>query len=115
LLFAPERGYAQGLFRVVGVSLYVSAVCKDDLKKRSNVRVQNVRRDFEWDFNDNFGVVIDGFKDKRNAVSFQTTPRGNIRDLQIIDGGTFNRDWDALWYCRTQITDTAWVAEMAIP
>lgn len=95
--------------------LYISAICKDDLKNRNNVRVQNVRRDFEWDFNDNFGVVIDGFKDKRNAVSFQTTPKGNLRDLQIIDGETFNRDWDALWYCRTSITDTAWVAEMAIP
>ncbi len=95
--------------------LYISAICKDDLKNRNNVRVQNVRRDFEWDFNDNFGVVIDGFKDKRNAVSFQTTPKGNLRDLQIIDGETFNRDWDALWYCRTSITDTAWIAEMAIP
>jgi hypothetical protein len=95
--------------------LYVGAVCHDNLKKRTNVRVQNLRRDFDWDFNDNFGVVIDGFKDKRNAVSFQATPRGNIRDLQIIDGETFNRDWDALWYCRTMITDTAWVVEMAIP
>lgn len=95
--------------------LYVSAICKDDLKNRNNVRVQNLRRDFEWDFNDNFGVVIDGFKDKRNAVSFQTTPRGNIRDLQSIDGETFNRDWDALWYSRTTITDTAWIAEIAIP
>jgi hypothetical protein len=95
--------------------MYISAICKDNLKNRNNVRVQNVRRDFEWDFNDNFGVVIDGFKDKRNAVSFQTTPKGNLRDLQIIDGETFNRDWDALWYCRTQVTDTAWIAEIAIP
>jgi hypothetical protein len=95
--------------------LYVGAVCRDDLRNRNHVRVQNLRRDFDWDFNDNFGVVVDGFKDKRNAVSFQTTPRGNLRDLQVVDGTSFNRDWDALWYCRTQITDTAWIAEMAIP
>lgn len=95
--------------------LYVSAICKDDLSNRNNVRVQNLKRDFEWNYNDNFGIVIDGFKDKRNAVTFQTTPYGNIYDAQIIDGETNNKDWDALWYSRTTITDTAWIAEIAIP
>ncbi|MDX2283583.1 MAG: DUF5916 domain-containing protein [Bacteroidia bacterium] len=95
--------------------LYVGAFCRDDYRRASNLRVQNLRRDYLWDLNDGFGVAIDGFLDKRNAVSFQTTPAGNIRDLQVIDGDTYNRDWDALWYSRTLVTDSGWYAEMAIP
>lgn len=96
-------------------NLYIGAFCKDDLSNRNNLRVQNLRRDYDYDNNDNFGIAIDGFSDKRNAASFQISPYGNIRDLQVIDGYTFNRDWDALWQGRTHVTDSGWYAEMVIP
>ena len=95
--------------------LYVGATCFGDYRQRRNLRVQNLRRDFEFDDNDLFGIALDGFLDQRNAVSFQTSPYGSQRDLQVIDGETFNREWDALWFVRTHRTDSCWTAEFAIP
>jgi uncharacterized protein YkvS len=92
--------------------LYVSAVC---YQPKDLMRVQNFRRDFDFDLNDLFGIAIDGYKDKRNATIFQATPKGNMRDLQVQDGTVFNIEWDALWQVRTSIHDEYWVAEMAIP
>jgi hypothetical protein len=52
---------------------------------------------------------------KRFCVSFQTTPYGNQRDLQVFDGTFKDNDWDALWKVRTTITDSGYYAEFAIP
>ncbi|MEM6804579.1 MAG: DUF5916 domain-containing protein [Bacteroidota bacterium] len=97
--------------------LYIGAICKDSLYKRSLLRVRNMQRDFSGYGNDRFSVAIDGLMDKRNAVGFEVTPYGSQREIQVIDGAEFNGNvnWDALWYVRTEITDTAWIAEMAIP
>lgn len=97
--------------------LYVSAVCLESLVSKNRLRVRNLRRDFQAYGNDRFSIALDGLLDKRNAVGFEVTPYGSQRELQVIDGdeGGGNDDWDALWFVRTQITDTAWVAEMAIP
>ncbi len=93
-------------------ALYVAAVC---YQPRSSLRVQNLERDFSNEENDLFGIAIDGFLDQRNAVAFQTTPYGNQRDLEVIDGSEINTDWDARWDVRTRIEDDRWVVEMAIP
>jgi hypothetical protein len=95
--------------------LYVSMVCYDKLKRKTSVRVQNMARDCDFEQNDIAGFAIDGFLDKRNSVTFQSTPFGAQRDIQVIDSDNFNREWDALWFVRTSISDTAWVAEFAIP
>ena len=93
-------------------ALYIAAICE---QPRDTLRVQNLQRDFAFDENDLFGIAIDGFIDHRNAVAFQVTPRGNQRDLEVIDGSDFNIDWNARWDVRTQIYDDHWVVEMAIP
>jgi len=95
--------------------LYIGAICHDNFEDPTNLRVQNLGRDYDWDLNDGFGIAIDGFLDKRFAVSFQTTPLGNIRDLQAIDAEYYNRDWDALWSTKTTIEEDRWIVEMAIP
>lgn len=92
--------------------LYVAAIC---YQPKSTIRVQNLRRDFDYDFNDLFGIAIDGYQDKRNASVFQVSPYGNIRDLQALDGTIYNREWDALWQARTQRMEDRWTLEMAIP
>ncbi|MEM9847315.1 MAG: DUF5916 domain-containing protein [Bacteroidota bacterium] len=97
--------------------LYVGVLNLDSLPNRSQLRVRNMQRDFSGYGNDRFSIAIDGLMDKRNAVGFEVTPYGSQREIQVIDGDEFdgNVNWDALWYVRTQITDTAWIAEMAIP
>ncbi|NJL76512.1 MAG: carbohydrate binding family 9 domain-containing protein [Saprospiraceae bacterium] len=92
--------------------LYVAAIC---YQPKSTIRVQNLRRDFDYDFNDLFGIAIDGYQDKRNASVFQVSPYGNLRDLQALDGTLYNREWDALWQGRTQRLEDRWTVEMAIP
>ncbi|MEM9673495.1 MAG: DUF5916 domain-containing protein [Bacteroidota bacterium] len=97
--------------------LYLGAICYDSLTDRRRVRVRNMQRDFNAYGNDRFGVALDGLMDQRNAVGFEVTPYGSQREVQVIDGDEFdgNDSWDALWYVRTQITDSAWIAEIAIP
>ena len=93
-------------------ALYVSAWCE---QPRDTLRIQNLERDFDFDDNDLFGIAIDGFLDRRNAVAFQVTPRGNQRDLEVIDGTDSNIDWNARWDVRTRSEDDHWTVEMAIP
>ncbi len=93
-------------------ALYIAAVC---YQPREELRIQNLRRDFSYEDNDLFGVAIDGFLDKRNAIVFQTTPYGSQRDMEVIDSSEFNEDWDARWTVKTRIEDDRWIAEMAIP
>ncbi|EAY26261.1 DUF5916 domain-containing protein [Microscilla marina] len=94
--------------------LYIGAFCKDSLGKKG-LRVPNLRRDFDWGSGDLFGVVIDAFRDERNAISFQTNPYGARRDMQVFDSNIFDTDWDGFWKVRTSRTDEGWIAEMRIP
>ncbi|HMQ00333.1 MAG TPA: DUF5916 domain-containing protein, partial [Cyclobacteriaceae bacterium] len=82
---------------------------------RKDIRVQNMQRDFDFDTNDLFGVAIDGFRDKRNAMVFQCNPFSAQRELLALDGSNFNREWDGLWRARTHLTDSGWYAEIALP
>ena len=113
----PDQGQP-GTYRTVvrvvydETALYVAAICE---QPRETLRVQNLERDFAFDDNDMFGIAIDGMLDQRTAVAFQTTPKGNQRDLEVIDGSDFNSDWNARWDVRTRIEDDHWTVEMAIP
>lgn len=92
--------------------LIVGAWC---YQPKSTIVVRNLDRDFEYFQNDLFGISIDGILDKRNALTFQVTPLGNMRDMQIIDGSEFNVDWNANWEAKTTIKDDLWMAEILIP
>jgi Domain of unknown function (DUF5916)/Carbohydrate family 9 binding domain-like len=95
-------------------NLYVGAYCFDTLGK-SGVRVAEILRDFDWGKNELFGVVFDPDNTKRLATTFQTTPYGNQRDMQVFDDEFYNINYDALWDVRTQITAKGWYAEFKIP
>jgi len=94
--------------------LYVSAVCYDTVGK-NKFRVLNLHRDFVTSNSDFFAVAIDGYNDERNCVIFGMNPYGVQRDLLSFDDNYYDPDWDGLWLVRTQRTDTAWIAEVAIP
>ncbi len=93
--------------------IYIGAKLYDDPGERP--RVSSLSRNFDYFENDLFGVVFDTFNNERDAISFQVTPYGNQRDLQVFDDAVFNRDFDVVWYAETQITDEGWTVEMAIP
>jgi hypothetical protein len=95
-------------------NLYFGVFCEDSLGKKG-VRVQDLRRDFQFGENDIFFIQLDPQNLKRFCVSFQTTPYGNQRDLQAFNDDFRDNDWDALWKVRTQITDNGYFAEFEIP
>ena len=95
-------------------NLYFGVFCKDSLGKKG-VRVQDFRRDYSFNQNDGFWIQLDPQNLKRYCMSFQTTPLGTQRDLQVFDDSFFDSDWDALWDVRTQITPDGYFAEFAIP
>ncbi len=95
-------------------NLYVGAICYDTAGS-AGVRVPDLRRDFDYFENDLFGVSFDAFKDNRNSQIFQTNPYGALRDIEVIDGQVQNTDWDESWKVRTELTDSSWNVEMAIP
>jgi hypothetical protein len=95
-------------------NLYIGAFCKDLLGKKG-IRVQDLRRDFNYGENDVFGVQIDAQNTKQFSVSFQTTPYGNQKDLQVFNGKNKDIDWNALWSVKTTRTDNGYYVEFAIP
>lgn len=94
--------------------LYVGVICYDSVG-RNNYRALNLKRDFSAASSDFFAIAIDGYNDERNAVMFGMNPYGAQRDLLSFDDNYYDPDWDGLWTVRTQRTDTAWIAEIAIP
>ncbi len=95
-------------------NLYIGAFCQDSLGQKG-VRVQDLRRDFQYYENDIFYVQLDPQNLKQYCVSFQTTPYGNQGDLQAFNDTNRDSDWNALWKVRTHRTDTGYYAEFAIP
>jgi hypothetical protein len=96
---------------------YVSFVCYDDMSK-PNI-VQSMRRDFDYDFNDNVGIFIDPYNDNTNGFYFLVTPFNVQTEGTIAAGGSlgnsFNADWDNKWSSHVTRYHDKWIAEMAIP
>lgn len=95
-------------------NLYVGAFCKDSVGIKG-IRIQDLRRDFDYGENDIFGVALDPQNLKQYAQGFQTTPYGNQRDFQNFNGNNFDTGWNTLWRVRTQRTSEGYYVEMEIP
>jgi Domain of unknown function (DUF5916)/Carbohydrate family 9 binding domain-like len=94
--------------------LYIAVTCMDKGGKKS-IRATDFKRDFDAPYHDLFAIMIDGFKDARNAMAFLINPYGVQRDVLCFDDRFFDVEWDGLWKVRTQRTDSGWIAEIAIP
>ena len=95
-------------------SLYVGAMLFDDAPHR--IVINELKRDFAEANNDLFGVILDTFRDGRNAYGFLVNAGGAQRETMTYDQG--ERDdasWNAAWRARTRILANGWSVEMAIP
>jgi hypothetical protein len=72
------------------------------------------RRDgFEGDFVE---VNIDSYHDYISAYSFTATVAGVKGDEKISqDGNNWDDTWDPIWYLKTSVYDSGWIAEFKIP
>ena len=97
-------------------NIYVSFVCYDD---NTPDIVSSLRRDFNYDNNDNVGFSLGPFNDRLNGFFFVITPRGVQMEGTVTGGGTgdnsFNVFWDNKWYSKVVKYEDDWIAELAIP
>jgi hypothetical protein len=94
--------------------LYVAFTASDSVGVEPP-SVRNLQRDFRFDENDAVSVVFDPFDDQRTGQIFQVTPAGNQRDAQFLIGQGIDAEWDVPWRVRTSVSDSGWIAELAIP
>ncbi len=94
--------------------LYIGAFLHDaDL---SLAVVNDIRKDFTEEEQDDFEVLLDTFGDRRNGYVFSTNIEGARHDRQVaLEGREVNRSWDAVWDVRTHKQAGGWSVEMRIP
>ncbi|MPY89917.1 MAG: hypothetical protein GEU99_18590 [Luteitalea sp.] len=92
--------------------LYIGIVAYDSEPHR--VIGTDMMRDSSLSSDDRIEILLDTFRDRRNAFYFATNPSGALVDGLASDG-QLNTDWDAIWDVRTRRTEHGWVAEFAIP
>ena len=98
-----------------GSNVYVSARVWDSAPESAWV-ANEMRRDApSIELNDQFGVFLDTYYDRRNGVGFFVNPLGGFSDLQITNEEDANFDWNPITEIRTGRFDGGWTVEMAIP
>ena len=96
-------------------SIYVAARMWDSAPESDWV-ANELRRDIRQTMNnDNFGVAFDTYYDRRNGVFFYVNPVGGRSDIQYVNEGNPNRDWNPIWEARTGRFEGGWTAELQIP
>jgi hypothetical protein len=98
--------------------LYIAFVAYDDLDASPSI-IQSLRRDIDWEGNDNIGIYLDPYDDYTNGFYFTITPMGVQSEGIISNGGTnddaFNDSWDNKWFSQVTRLGDRWVAELSIP
>lgn len=94
-------------------NLYVIAVCYNKIK--GPYMVESLRRDFNFQKNDNFIFFIDPFDDQTNGFTFGANAAGAQWDGTLYEGGKADLNWDNKWVSVVKNYSDKWVFEAAIP
>jgi hypothetical protein len=94
--------------------MYIAVWCYDQAPDQ--IIAKELKRDFNYDIDDNFIVILDTYNDKRNGFMFVTNPNAARADLQVFNNGSsINTFWNGVWNVKTTRTSTGWFAEFEIP
>lgn len=89
------------------------------LSDSSYLRPTTYKRDAFDGTTDYFGIIIDSYLDKENAVAFFTTPTGLRWDGVVWNDAMreedMSIDWNTFWDAATTYSGEGWFAEMRIP
>ncbi len=98
----------------VGAMLYVS--------DPAYIQAIGKKRDMVTMTSDFFGISIDTYNDKENALLFFTNPLGLRWDATVQNDGTpvgdaepINDSWNTFWDVKTSMDEQGWYMEMRIP
>lgn len=96
-------------------NIYFGFTCFDS--DISRLVANDMRRDArELHENDNVFLILDTYNDKRSGVAFRVNALGAVQDTAVTNSGdSFNRDWDAVVDCQSQIHSDRWTSEISIP
>jgi hypothetical protein len=94
------------------LALYIGVWCYQSPDK---ITAKFLQRDFDFDTEDNFEVIISPFNDKRNGYLFIINPNGARADLLVSGQESSNISWNGVWDAKTSITNEGWFAEIRIP
>ncbi|HEX4932584.1 MAG TPA: DUF5916 domain-containing protein, partial [Gemmatimonadaceae bacterium] len=112
--FEPTTHREEVRFLYTDTALYIGAALYDPSPRLAIIN--ELKRDFAGRDSDMFGVVLDTFRDRRNAYGFLTNPGGAQRETQAYDNGRrADANWHGVWFVRTSIQQDRWIAEIAIP
>ena len=96
-------------------NLYISARCYDSAPESEWV-ANEMRRDNLGIFgNDNLGILLDTFYDRRNGIIFNINPISGRLDGQMFDERSFNTDWNPIWETQAGRFEGGWTVEVAFP
>ena len=96
-------------------NIYFGFTCFDS--DISRLIANDMRRDArELHENDNVFLILDTYNDKRSGFAFRLNALGAVQDTAVTNSGdSFNRDWDAVVDCQSQIHSDRWTSEISIP
>lgn len=94
-------------------NIYIAARCWDT-RPPSQWTANEMRRD-QLGQQDNFGVVLDTYYDRRNGYLFYTTVLGARSDSYVTNEAHANADFNPVWDVRTRRFEGGWTVEMQIP
>jgi hypothetical protein len=93
-------------------NLYIGVWCY--MQHPEKIVAKFMSRDFDYENDDVFGVLISPFNDGRKGYLFIINPNGARADLQV-SWENDNLDWNGVWDAKTVRTDSGWFAEIQIP
>lgn len=97
-----------------GRALYFGIRCFD--RDPSGIVATLRQRDADLDPDDRIEILLDTFRDRRNAYFFQIGAAGSIGDaLTSKNGGGFKKAWDGIFDGAAVIDEFGWSAEIEIP
>jgi hypothetical protein len=107
---ASEKTEAAVLYD--NTNLYIGVWCYQQNPEK--IVAKFMQRDFDYEKDDVFGVLISPFNDGRNGYLFIINPNGARADLQV-SWENDNIDWNGVWDAKTIRNNKGWFAEIQIP
>ncbi|WP_457618812.1 DUF5916 domain-containing protein [Lutibacter sp.] len=94
-------------------TLYIALWCYQN--SSTKIVAKSLQRDFNFEGEDNFKIVINPFNDKRTGYEFIVNPFGARADLLITSSDNTSSDWNGVWDAAATITNEGWFVEIQIP
>jgi hypothetical protein len=84
------------------LALYIGVWC---YQQKDKIIAKFLQRDFDYDTEDNFEVIISPFNDKRNGYLFIINPNGARADLLVSGQESSSINWNGVWDAKTSVSE----------